>query len=126
MLTREQIIVGGYLRALSDCFAVPAGTLGKVDTVGLSRDGQFVFTVRWQHLNPGTKVKPISHRSLNLWEEDLAHFEAVSDERARAMPVEPFLHRQPDFKRSTGSYRRTKNGKRLNPNQLDLFTMDDF
>jgi hypothetical protein len=126
MLTREQIIVGGYLRTLSDCFAVPAGTLGKVDTVGLSREGEFVFTVRWQHLNPGTKVKPISHRSLNLWEEDLAHFEAVSEEGARAMPVEPFLHRQPDFKLSTAGYRRMKKGKLLNLDQLELFAMDDF
>jgi hypothetical protein len=82
--------------------------------------------VRWQHLNPGTKVKPISHRSLNLWEGDLAHFEPLSDERSKAMSVEPFLHRQPDFKLSTGGYRPIKNGKLLNPDQLDLFTMDDF
>jgi hypothetical protein len=42
------------------------------------------------------------------------------------MPVEPFLHRQPDFKLSSGGYRRMKNGTRLNPDQLALFTMDDF
>jgi hypothetical protein len=29
-------------------------------------------------------------------EEDLVHFEALSDERAGAICVKPFLHRQPD------------------------------
>jgi hypothetical protein len=125
MLRKEEIMAGVFLRTLSDCFAVPTGTVAKVDTVGVSWVGDFVFTVRWQHLNPGTQTRPISDRSLNLGEEDLAQFEAVSNQEARAAHIVPLLHRQPDFALSSGGYRRTKNGKLLNPNQLDLFTSED-
>jgi hypothetical protein len=79
MLRKEEIIAGVCLRTLSDCLAVPTGTLAKVDTVGVSWEGDFVLPW-WQHLNPGTQIRPISDRSLNLGEEDLAHFEAVSHE----------------------------------------------
>jgi hypothetical protein len=126
MLRKEEIMAGVSLRTLSDCFAVPTGTVAKVDTVGVSWEGNFVFTVRWQHLNPGTQTRPISDRSLNLGEEDLAHFEAVSNQEARAARVGPLLHRKHDFKVSPGGYRRTRKGKLLNSNQLDLFTSEDF
>lgn len=81
MVRKVEIIESRYLRTLSDSFAVPAGTLAKVDTVGTTWQGEFVFTVRWLNVNTGTQVRPISDRSLNLWEEDLAHFEAVSNEQ---------------------------------------------
>ena len=126
MLRKEEIMAGGYLRTLSDCFAVPGGTLAKIDSVGISWNGEFTFTVRWQQLNPGTQLQPISDRSLNLWEEDLAYFEAVSHEEVRAARVGPFVHRKPDFKVSPGGYRRTGKGKLINPDQLGMFTMEDF
>ena len=126
MLRKEQIVAGRYLRTLSDSFSVPVGTIAKVDTVGKTWQGEFVFTVRWQDLNPGTQVRPISDRSLNLSEQDLAHFEAVSNEEGgRAARVRPLLHRQPEFKLSIGGYRRTKKSKLLNPRQLSLFTSED-
>jgi hypothetical protein len=80
MVRKDEIIEGRYLRTLSDSFSVPVGTIAKVDVVGKTWQGEFVFTVRWQDLKPGTQVRPISDRSLNLSEQDLAHFEAVSND----------------------------------------------
>lgn len=125
MVRKDEIIEGRYLRTLSDSFSVPVGTIAKVDVVGKTWQGEFVFTVRWQDLNPGTQVRPISDRSLNLSEQDLAHFETVSNEEARAALVRPLLHRQPEFKLSVGGYRRTKKSKLLDSMQLSLFTSED-
>ena len=80
MMRKEEIIEGRYLRTLPDFFAVPAGTLAKVDSVGTTWQGEFVFTVRWLNIKAGTQQRPISDRSLNLWEPDLAHFEAVPEQ----------------------------------------------
>ena len=68
MTRKEEIIVGRYLRTLSDSISVPVGTIAKVDSVGTTSQGEFAFTVRWQNVNTGTQVRPISDRSLNLWE----------------------------------------------------------
>jgi hypothetical protein len=126
MLRKEEIMAGAYLRTLSDSLAVPAGTLAKVDSVGISCKGEFVFTVRWQQLNPGTQIRPLSDRSLNLWEEALSRFEAVSHEEIRAARVRPLVHRKPDFKVSPGGSRRTRKGELLNFDQLGLFTIEDL
>jgi hypothetical protein len=126
MVRKDEIIEGRYLRTLSDSFSVPVSTIAKVDTVGTTWQGEFAFTVRWHDLNPGTQVRPLSDRSLNLSEQDLAHFEAVSNEEGgRAVRVRPLLHRQPEFKLSVGGYRRTKKSKLLDPRQLSLFTSED-
>lgn len=47
MVRKEDILTGRSLRTLSDSFAVPAGTLATVSTVGTTWQGEFVFTVRW-------------------------------------------------------------------------------
>jgi hypothetical protein len=52
---KEEVIQGGYLRTLSDSFGIPVGTIGKVDMVGKTWQGEFVFTVRWQDLDPARK-----------------------------------------------------------------------
>ena len=59
-----------------------------------------MFTVRWQHVKPGTQIRPIFDRSLNLWEADLAHFEVVSNEEARAAFVVAPVYNQPNLKLS--------------------------
>ena len=74
MVRREDIVKGAYLRSLSDSLSIPSGTLAQVDMVGTSWQGEFVFTVCWQKVNTGTQVRPVSDRSLNLWEQDLAYF----------------------------------------------------
>jgi hypothetical protein len=69
---------------VTDRLGVPAKTMAMVDTVGCFRTGAFVFTVRWLNLQPRTQIRPVSDRSLNLWEEDLVHFEAVKKEEDTA------------------------------------------
>jgi hypothetical protein len=126
MVRKEEIIEGRYLRTLSDFFAVPAGTLAKVDSVGTSWQGEFVFTVRWLNVNTGTQVRPISDRSLNLWEEDLAHFEAVGREEAAAATAAPLQLVRPKLTLPSGGHRRHSKSKTPNISQLSLFTSEDF
>ena len=85
MVRKEEMIKGRYLRTLSDAWSVPAGTLARVETVGRTWQGEFVFTVRWLNWRIGTKSRPVSDRSLNLWEQDLAQFEVVSREETAAV-----------------------------------------
>lgn len=77
---KEEMIKGRYLRTLSNAWSVPAGTLARVETVGRTWQGEFVFTVRWLNWRIKTQSRPVSDRSLNLWEQDLAQFEVVSRE----------------------------------------------
>src|SRR5687768_3491564 len=112
MVRREDIVKGAYLRTRSNALSIPSGRLARVETVGKTWQGEFVFTVRWLNWKTGSQVRPISDRSLNLWEQDLEHFEAVSNEEGgRAARVRPLLHRQPEFKLSVGVYRRPKKSK---------------
>jgi hypothetical protein len=85
-MVRREDIIGCYLRTLSDSFGVSAGTLAQVDSVGTTWQGEFVFTVRWLNIRPGTQQRPRSDRSLNLWEQDMAHFEAVQERAERRLP----------------------------------------
>jgi len=106
MLSRESIVPGRYLKTVTDRLGVPAKTMAMVDTVGCFRTGAFVFTVRWLNLQPRTQIRPVSDRSLNLWEEDLVHFEAVKKEEdtANTAPASPTS--KPNLKPLLGSYRR--------------------
>ena len=70
---------GLHVRHLSIWINLPAGTLATMETVGSLSDGRFYFTVRWLGLNPGTRRKRVSDRSLNFWEDDLMPFEVVSE-----------------------------------------------
>ena len=126
MVRKEEIIEGGYLRTLCDFFDVPAGTLAKVDSVGTSWQGEFAFTVRWLNVNTGTKVRPISDRSLNLWEEDLAHFEAMPREEVAAGNAVPLKLNHPKLRLSVGGHRRFSKRKTAEIGQLSLFTLEDF
>src|SRR5687768_13394674 len=107
MMRKEEIIEGRYLRTLSDFFAVPAGTLAKVDSVGTTWEGEFAFTVRWLNVNTGTQVRPISDRSLNLWEEDVSYFEAVTREEVAAGKAVPLKLDHPKLTLSVGGHRRS-------------------
>jgi hypothetical protein len=124
MARKEEVIAGQYLRTLADSFAVPAGTLAKVDTVGTTWQGEFVFTVRWLNVNTGTQVRPISDRSLNLWEADLVHFETVRREEAGAVKAAPLV--RPKLTLPVRGHRRQRASKTANIDQLSLFTLEDF
>ena len=122
MLSRDDISPGRYLKTVTDCLGVPAETLASVDTVGTMWTGEFVFTVRWLNIKPGTQVRPVSERSLNLWESDLTHFETVQDRDSFGRAIAP-SHPQPEV--TLRGYRRLVR-KRVSVNQLSLFTVEDF
>jgi len=125
MLRPDDIAPGQYLRTVNECLGRPARTLAQVNTVGCFRSGEFVFTVRWLNIRPGTQVRPISDRSLNLWEADLAHLEAVEDgDTTTDIPASPPPRQSKPTLRLSG-YRRRLTGKKAGPNQLSLFTLDD-
>ena len=122
----EDIIEGRYLRALSDSLGVPAGTFARVESVGTMWTGQFAFTVRWLNTSTGTQLRPISDRSLNLWEEDLAHFEAVTREEVAAGKAVTLKLDHPKLRLSVGGHRRFSKRKTADTGQLSLFTFEDF
>jgi hypothetical protein len=120
MVSKEEIIEGRYFRTLSDSFGVPAGTLAQVGYVGTTWQGEFVFTVRWLGIRPGTQQRSRSDRSLNLWEQDLPEFEAV--QQRESVTAAPTSYRQPELR--LAGYRRLSR-KRVSLNQLRLFTPED-
>ena len=126
MLTRDDIAPGRYLRTVSDRLGVPTETLARVETVGNVWTGEYVFTVRWLNVNTGTQVRPISDRSLNLWEEDLAHFEAVTREVVATGKAVPLKLDHPKLRLSVGGHRRSSMRKMTNLAQLTLFPAEDF
>jgi|SRR5262249_52416072 len=86
MIQREDIRKGLLVRLLSDHLHVPQGTLATVETVSIIGSAkEFCFTVRWLNLPCGTRSRPISDRSLNLWLTDLEKFECVSKEDAEGI-----------------------------------------
>lgn len=114
MIQREDVRKGLLVRLLSDYLRVPTGTLATVDTVGtIGSAGEFCFTVRWLNLPSGTRSRPISNRSLNLWLSDLEMFECMSKEEAEAI----LTTRQPHRKKRLPMWLRP----RENPDQLRLF-----
>ena len=125
-LPKEEMIKGRYLRTLSDAWSVPAGTLARVETVGRTWQGEFVFTVRWLNGRIGTQSRPVSDRSLNLWEQDLARFEAVSKEEAAAVKAAALTLEHSKLKPSVGDTRRFSKIKMTNLDQLSLFTLEDL
>jgi hypothetical protein len=126
MVRKEEMIKGRYLRTLSDAWSVPAGTLARVETVGRTWQGEFVFTVRWLNGRIGTQSRPVSDRSLNLWEQDLARFEAASKEEAAAVKAAALTLEHSKLKPSVGDTRRFSKIKMTNFDQLSLFTLEDL
>jgi hypothetical protein len=126
MLSRQDIVKGRYLRALSASCGVPAGTLAEVDTVGTTWQGEFVFTVRWLNSKTGTQARPVTDRSLNLWEQDLVDFEAVQEEDIPSRATVSPPSRQPKLALQVGSCRTFSKRKTANIGQLSLFTSEDF
>jgi len=112
----EDAYRGAFVRLLYDYLKVPAGTLATIDTVHNSPIGDFYFTVRWVNPPRGTRSRPISNRSLNLWLSDLEKFECFSKEEAEAI----LGTRQPTRRRRIPMWLRP----RENPDQLRLF--EDF
>ena len=112
-MDREDVHQGAFVRLLCNYLKVPAGTLATFDTVGTIRNGEFRFTVRWLNLSRGTRSRPVSDRSLNLWLADLENFECVPKEEVEHILAASRLPRQkklPAWLRMRG-----------NPNQLRLF-----
>jgi hypothetical protein len=126
MSSREDIVKGRYLRTLSTSFGVPVGTLAQVDTVGTTWQGEFVFTVRWLNWKTGSQARPISDRSLNLWEQDLTHFEAVQEQDISSRVTVPPSSRQPKLALQADGHRKFIKRKTAHIDQLTLFTLDDF
>jgi hypothetical protein len=83
-MRKEVVRQGTFLLLLSDYLCIPAGTLATVDGLGVLSNGEFFFTVRWLNPPSETRSRPVSDRSLNLWESDLEMFEMVSREEAEA------------------------------------------
>lgn len=50
--------------------------------------------------------RPVSDRSLNFWEQDLAQFKAISREKAAAGKAAPLTLDHPKLKVSVGGTRR--------------------
>jgi hypothetical protein len=114
-MQREDVRQGIYVRLLSDYLRIPAGTLDTIETVANIGRGDFYFTVRWLNPPPGTRSRPVSDRSLNLWLSDLEKFECVSRKEAEKI----LAARLPRQRKLPGWLR-----VRGNPTQLRLF--DDF
>jgi hypothetical protein len=124
MMMREDVRIGAFVRLLSDLIGVPQGTIAKVDSVGTGPTGQWCFTVRYLTRPIGTSRRPISDRSLNLWESDLARFELVTEDQvASLLTKERTSHSQSKLKLPAGRWIRSK---RVHPNQLSLFLLDHF
>ena len=116
-MDREDVHAGAFVRLLFDYLKIPAGTIATVDTVStVGSAKEFCFTVRWLNLPRGTRSRPISDRSLNLWLTDLDKFECVSKEEAEGI----LATRQPHRKKRLPLWLRL----RENPDQLTLF--EDF
>jgi hypothetical protein len=92
---------------------MPAGTLGTVETVANIGRGDFYFTVRWLNPPRGTRSRPVSDRSLNLWLSDLEKFECVSSEEAEKILA---ARRAPRHRKLP-----VRLSVRGNPTQLRLF-----
>ena len=121
---KEKMIKGPFLRTLSDAWSVLAGTLARVETVGRTWQGEFVFTVRWLNWRIRTQSRPVSDRSLNLWEQDLAQFEVVS---RRDCCHQGCCSYSRSFKAKAVGLRYSQSKiKTTNLDQLRLFTLEDL
>jgi hypothetical protein len=81
MVRKEEMIKGRYLRTLSDAWSVPAGTLARVETVGRTWQGEFVFTVRWLNWRIGTQSRPVSDRSLTSGSKTLHSLRSSAEKK---------------------------------------------
>ena len=126
MVRREDIVKGAYLRTLSNALSIPSGRLARVETVGKTWQGEFVFTVRLLNWKTGSQARPISDRSLNLWEQDLTHFEAVQEQDIFSRATVPPPSRQPKLALQADGHRKFSKRKTAHIDQLNLFTLDDF
>jgi hypothetical protein len=126
MVRREDIVKGAYLRTLSDALSIPSGRFATVETVGKTWQGEFVFAVRWLNWKTGTQARPISDRSLNLWEQDLTHFEAVQEQDISSQATVPLPSLQPKLALQADGHRNFSKRKRADIDQLNLFTLDAF
>jgi hypothetical protein len=125
---------GLLLKLVTDYSNVPAGTWATVDSTVTMKDGAWWFTVRWHHYRPIPRAFPraVSEYSINLWEPDLALFEAVCAEEehaVRALDIETrrlsIVLRVPKLGGRWPS--RMLNRKvSVHPNQLRLFLPNDL
>jgi hypothetical protein len=81
---------------------------------------------RWLNWRIGTQSRPVSDRSLNLWEQDLAQFEVVSREETAAVKAAALTLDHSKLKPSVGDTRRFSKIKTSNQDQLRLFTLKDL
>lgn len=77
MVKKEDIVKGTYLRQTTDQFGSPPGLIAVVDDVGTGWVGQWYFQVRYLNHPVGAQTRAASSWSVQLREDDLAHFELV-------------------------------------------------
>jgi len=74
MVTREDIVLGVYLR---ETIGDRMGIIAVVHRVGISLSGDWFFQLRYLGRSAGTRGRAVSEWSLNLREKDLAHFDLI-------------------------------------------------
>lgn len=74
MVTREDIVLGVYLR---ETIGARIGIIAVVHRVGISLSGEWFFQLRYLGGPAGTRGRAVSEWSLNLREKDLAHFDLI-------------------------------------------------
>jgi hypothetical protein len=130
-MRHDEVKKGLLVRLLIDYANVPAATCATVDALETMTDGTWWFTVRWRPYTPIPHKFPrqVMEYSLNLWEADLALFEAVSaeeEQQGRRSQVDasssPILAAHPTL---GGGWQARRRG-RVPPNQLSLFRADDL
>jgi hypothetical protein len=127
-MRREDVQTGLLVRVVANYSNVPAGTCATVDSIGTMGDGAWFFTVRWHNYKPIQSKCPkgVTDYSLNLWEADLALFGVVSEEEQTGKRANEEVSPSwslPSLPQLGGWKARRR---RVHPNQLSLFSADDF
>ena len=106
-MRHEEACLGMFVRLLSDWHGIPKGTVGSIDTVETEVDGSWCFTIFWEPHRPLCSTVPGRTRmrtglqsgslGFRLWEEDLRHFEVISQEQkaVAALYAAPPAERSP-------------------------------
>jgi hypothetical protein len=128
-MKREEVHHRRFVRLLIDHASVPAGTWATVDSTGTMQGGAWWFTVRWRPYTPIPNKFPreATEYSTNLWESDLALFEAVSAEEQETERMKHLESPSPlaSYPKRAGDWQGRRRC-RIHPNQLGLFFGDDF
>jgi hypothetical protein len=115
--TPTDIVKGAYLRSLSESLSIPFGTVARVETVGKTWQGEFVFTVCWQNIKEERRRDPFLNGASTSGTRPV-HIDAVSKEEAAAASL--LLFRSLD--QSSRCLASVIKSKTANIGQLSVFT----